>query len=164
MWVGRIGTAVTVTQQEGKERSARLFLDANPECYQLQEYNSQSECYGASTMEHAHLWAKWPKTGAEAGYHPVACHLIDVAACFSGIWPALGPLYRKWICDRLQLCEDSAQKTLCYWIGLHDIGKISPAFQMLVPAAAAQVKGAGFTYPRRKLLAGTRIPHSGMCQ
>jgi len=113
--------------------------------------------------DHGKLWAKWPKSRSETGFHPVACHLIDVATCFQAIWPALGPAYRQWLCDRLWLSDRAARNTLSYWVGLHDIGKISPAFQMLVPAATAQVKAAGFTYPRQ-LPKGTRIPHSLVSQ
>ena len=111
---------------------------------------------------HACLWAKWSKPPSPSAYHPVACHLIDVASCFSAMWPALGTRLQEWICSRLALQPAAARRTLSYWIGLHDIGKISPAFQMLVPEARQQVTDAGYRYPSRRPVSS--LPHSLISQ
>jgi CRISPR-associated endonuclease/helicase Cas3 len=76
------------------------------------------------------LWAKWPRRRAERDYHPVICHLIDVASVAYALWSyALTPLQCARIADELRLTETAARHWVAFWAGLHDLGKVSPAFQ-----------------------------------
>lgn len=81
------------------------------------------------------LWGK--KQGLKDGPYPVACHLLDTSAIFLELWErTFSSATQHRIAQALQLPEQSAARELAYWAGLHDIGKISPAFQD--PAHAAE--------------------------
>jgi len=77
-----------------------------------------------------HFWAKlgneiWPNS-----YHPVLCHLIDVAAVASALWEGVfRSRFRAWFAQRLQLDQVSCKRWLAFWSAAHDIGKVSPCFQ-----------------------------------
>jgi hypothetical protein len=59
------------------------------------------------------FWAKlgnetWPEK-----YHPVICHLIDVAAVTQNLWDAVfRPQFRKWLAGRLGLDETPRNTSL----------------------------------------------------
>ncbi len=82
----------------------------------------------------ADLWAK--KTLAamaeEQGptFHPLICHLMDVASVTEWLWQSvLERQLKNEISAGLGLREDQVGKWLAFWAGLHDPGKASPAFQ-----------------------------------
>ena len=75
----------------------------------------------------------WAKLGDEvypSHYHPVVCHLIDVAQVARGIWDRVlrGPLKDR-ISRAFGVERESCGRWLTFWISAHDIGKISPEFQ-----------------------------------
>ena len=76
------------------------------------------------------LWGK--HRGLPAPY-PVICHLIDTAALAGALWD-------EWV-DGLAVLRagagserlgDEFRKFVCFWAGLHDLGKVSPSFQAMV--------------------------------
>ncbi|WP_246445194.1 CRISPR-associated helicase Cas3' [Actinomadura kijaniata] len=78
----------------------------------------------------ARLWGK--HAGLPAPY-PAVCHLVDTAAVAGALWdawvdglPALqsGPFSK--------ISREEARSLICFWAGLHDLGKVSPSFQALV--------------------------------
>ncbi|MBT2207272.1 CRISPR-associated helicase Cas3' [Actinomadura sp. NEAU-AAG7] len=79
----------------------------------------------------ARLWGK--EKGLLAPY-PVICHLIDTAAIAGALWDA-------WV-EGIAVLRDGAgtevpsdsemRKLVCFWAGLHDLGKVSPSFQVSV--------------------------------
>jgi hypothetical protein len=81
-------------------------------------------------MNHDSLIVFWAKLGKETWpekYHPVICHLIDVAAVTANLWDqVIRTRLRQWVSDRLGLDEQSCGRWLAFWIGAHDIGKVSP--------------------------------------
>ena len=77
-----------------------------------------------------HLWAKWPRTAAERRYHPVICHLVDVASVAYLMWTrTLTSRQRARVAAELACSERDARRWVAFWAGLHDLGKASPAFQ-----------------------------------
>lgn len=91
------------------------------------------------------LWAKWPKGKARITFHPVLCHLIDVAVVTRLLWhEVLSPAARRSIAESLGLPEAQAATWIAFWAGLHDIGKVAPTFQLQVKAAHPQLRAAGF--------------------
>jgi CRISPR-associated endonuclease/helicase Cas3 len=82
------------------------------------------------------LWGKLgPSASAPAPtpYHPLLCHLIDVAAVAEAMWDAVLPLSgRRWLAAALGLDgqEDGARAWVSAIAGLHDLGKACPAFQL----------------------------------
>jgi CRISPR-associated endonuclease/helicase Cas3 len=97
------------------------------------------------------FWAKlgyktWPEE-----YHPVICHLIDVAAVTQNLWDAVfRPQFREWLAKRLELDEDSCGRWLAFWSGAHDIGKVAPCFQdrndQRTNALNKRLQDAGFLF------------------
>jgi CRISPR-associated endonuclease/helicase Cas3 len=87
------------------------------------------------------LWAKlgnetWPDI-----YHPLICHLIDVAHVTRGLWDhVFRPRVKAWVARRLKVSEGDAGKWLAFWAGAHDIGKACPGFQVLGDNRTARLK------------------------
>ncbi|SNS72279.1 CRISPR-associated helicase/endonuclease Cas3 [Actinomadura mexicana] len=78
----------------------------------------------------ARLWGK--HQGLPTPY-PVICHLIDTAAIAGALWDAwAGGFAVLRDIDRSGLAGTSFRSLVCFWAGLHDLGKISPSFQAVV--------------------------------
>src|SRR5262249_49072623 len=97
------------------------------------------------------LWAKlgdatWPEE-----FHPVLCHLVDVAAVALRLWDCVfRPRFRGWIAGRLGLDEGDCRRWLAFWAGAHDIGKVAACFQDRNDARTRALKerlcAAGFPF------------------
>ena len=77
------------------------------------------------------LWAKW-KVSADhrSSYHPLLCHMIDVAAVMKEMWEkVLSSAWKKWVAESMELDLNDAQYWLMFFAGAHDLGKASPGFQ-----------------------------------
>jgi len=92
------------------------------------------------------FWAKLPRPKEEfppTKFHPVLCHMIDVAAVAEALWDEVLP---SDVCARfaanLRLEVDSARAWTAFLAGLHDLGKICPKFQF-VDAAEVLFKSEG---------------------
>ncbi|MGI8554187.1 MAG: CRISPR-associated helicase Cas3' [Dehalococcoidia bacterium] len=83
------------------------------------------------------FWAKLPRReDASQGFHPLICHMIDVAAVAELMWDeVLSQAARKRLAATLGLEESAARGWITFLAGLHDTGKCSPAFA-LRPGAA----------------------------
>jgi CRISPR-associated endonuclease/helicase Cas3 len=93
------------------------------------------------------LWAKKDKDGR---YHPLICHLIDVAQVAQALWDeVLTDSIRSHYCSLLDLPPGQARTILSFWVGLHDIGKATPAFQGGDKAAQERLSVLGLKFPRR---------------
>jgi CRISPR-associated endonuclease/helicase Cas3 len=98
------------------------------------------------------FWAKlgvatWPEH-----YHPVVCHLIDVAAVARHMWVgAFRSRFRISVAENLSLDEDACGRWLAFWCGAHDIGKVAYCFQNRNDARTASLKerlrADGFALP-----------------
>ncbi len=99
------------------------------------------------------FWAKlgqetWPET-----YHPVICHLIDVAAVTAKLWEqVIRSQIRAWLSNRLALDQNACGCWLAFWAGAHDIGKVSPNFQS---------QGKTTELKRRLTASGYNFAHTG---
>jgi CRISPR-associated endonuclease/helicase Cas3 len=109
------------------------------------------------------LWAKlgnetWPEK-----YHPLICHLIDVAYVTRGLWDhVFRPRVKAWVTIRLNLSsEDEAGAWLAFWAGAHDIGKACAGFQDQGDHRTAQLKDKLPTLPWVGL-AGKTPPHGDL--
>lgn len=78
------------------------------------------------------LWAKTDRGAPDCSYHPLLCHMLDVAAVAGLIWDHhLTATLRK----RLECAigAKDARSLIAFVTGAHDIGKACPAFQWKVP-------------------------------
>jgi CRISPR-associated endonuclease/helicase Cas3 len=81
------------------------------------------------------FWAKLRRTNDPTPYHPLICHMADVAATTLAMWDSvLSPAARGHFAETLALGKARARLWVAFLGGLHDLGKASPAFQ-LRPAA-----------------------------
>lgn len=88
---------------------------------------------GAVTPDYLTFWGKArPGEGPGPAWHPVAYHLLDVAACAEAILRAR-PLARSRAAELLALDPVDAERLLVTLVGLHDIGKFAPGFQAKAP-------------------------------
>ena len=84
-------------------------------------------------------------------YHPLVCHMLDVAAVARSVWTdGLGEGTRRLLTEGLGLeSGDAAQRWIAFLAGAHDVGKAAPLFQSLDPGAAKRLDG--LTIPERNL-------------
>ncbi|MEU4093013.1 CRISPR-associated endonuclease Cas3'' [Streptomyces sp. NPDC026673] len=76
----------------------------------------------------------WGKSRGLPGSYPVVCHLLDTAAVAGALWDVtLTDEARDRVASQLGASVTACRQWLCLWAGLHDIGKISPPFQAMVP-------------------------------
>ncbi|HUS69611.1 MAG TPA: CRISPR-associated helicase Cas3' [Anaerolineae bacterium] len=96
---------------------------------------------------HHLLWAKKEENGR---YHPLICHLIDVAEVAQALWDeVLTDSIRAHYCSLLDLPPEQARALLSLWVGLHDLGKATPVFQGGDRAALERLSGFGLKFPTR---------------
>lgn len=83
----------------------------------------------------------WGKEKGLPGPYPVVCHMLDAAAVFGALWDdLLGADLRSRIALALGLSEVEARSVVAFWAGLHDVGKISPPFQVKVAEAFSKLR------------------------
>ncbi|MET9796267.1 CRISPR-associated helicase Cas3' [Nocardiopsis alba] len=79
------------------------------------------------SFPNARIWGK--SQGLPVSY-PLICHLSDVAAVAGALWDILlDENAQERISHRLGLSRPSCRALVCFWAGLHDLGKITPLFQ-----------------------------------
>jgi len=92
------------------------------------------------------LWAKTDRSGTHPdAWHPLICHMIDVAAVARAMWrEVLTPALRERITMGLGLPNEAAAEAwVTYLASLHDIGKASPAFQSKYSQARPRLTATG---------------------
>src|SRR5438132_2016283 len=82
----------------------------------------------------------WAKTthdkndkGLQNAYHPLICHLIDVANTAKAIWDQVLPKITKERLARSFCLENDHERAgtlIAFLAGLHDLGKCSPPFTL----------------------------------
>ena len=97
----------------------------------------------------AHLALLWGKLGPKEAnprpYHPLICHMLDVAAVAEVMWrEVLAPATRRRLAEALGLPEEEAGKWIAFFAGLHDLGKASPGFALQDREAAARLRACGY--------------------
>lgn len=92
------------------------------------------------------LWAKLDKS--QEHRHALLYHLIDVAQTGIALWENLGESLQNHISSLLNLDPQSAGRLIAFWLGLHDLGKASPAFQRKHLPSITILEEAGLSFPR----------------
>jgi CRISPR-associated endonuclease/helicase Cas3 len=93
-----------------------------------------------------HLAAKFRTDGKGAArYHPLACHLADVAAVALALWDECLPTgTKRQLSAGLGLPEGEARQWVAFLAGLHDLGKASRPWQAKYdPDHATRLAGTG---------------------
>jgi len=92
------------------------------------------------------FWAK--KNVNPETLYPLLYHMMDVAAVTSEMWEtSLHAATRRFCCDQLKATEQQSKFIISFFAGLHDIGKLVPAFQKQSESTQQQLKRAGFDFP-----------------
>ncbi len=97
------------------------------------------------------LFAFWGKYAGDYGlYHPLLCHMIDVAEATGALWKScLGAGMRASISSSLDCSDEAAHRTIMFWAALHDLGKASPAFQRRCASAVPHLESQGLSFRRQ---------------
>lgn len=116
------------------------------------------------------LWHLWAKSSDDEGrWLSIPQHMIDsaeVAALLWNDWLALG--VKEWLCGETGLLHDEAGKLVSWLAGIHDVGKIDPAFIGQLDKQRDQswlvdrARDAGLTFPTQET--SDRIPHSHLSE
>ena len=88
-------------------------------------------------------WGKLASAEESSSYHPLLCHMVDVAMVTREMWQySFSPSQRGGLSIALGLGhdQDSAGLWCAFLAGLHDLGKASPAFQLQVERVRAKVE------------------------
>lgn len=120
-----------------------------------------------SEMLHVSIWAKTPRfvqlAPNEPDWHPLVCHLIDVAMVGRHLWDHLTPrIVKKQVQETLGLeNEREAGKWVAFFIGLHDIGKATPGFALKWEDGRERLLDAGYRPQgrRRGFARRSSVPH-----
>ncbi len=100
----------------------------------------------ADSLESEAMFACWGKLASadeSSSYHPLLCHMVDVAMVTREMWHySLSPSQRGGLSIALGLGhdQDSAGLWCAFLAGLHDLGKASPAFQLQVERVRTKVE------------------------
>ena len=99
-------------------------------------------------MADSRYWQLWGKTGPEGTWHPLLCHLLDVAAVASRLLESQvsRPVLRR-MARNLGLSEESFTKWVLFLVALHDLGKATPDFQRKRKESVAMLRSLGFAFP-----------------
>ncbi len=102
----------------------------------------------------------WGKTGVEATeYHPALFHMLDaghVAQVLLG--PDASPRWRSVLALTLGIETRQTSEVVPWLVAMHDIGKVSAAFQAQDPGQAARLLASGFDLGR----CGLSLPHTAV--
>ncbi|MFD0883241.1 CRISPR-associated helicase Cas3' [Streptosporangium algeriense] len=99
----------------------------------------------------------WGKREGLPGPYPVICHLIDTAAVAGVLWDVWAPGLAVLQPDVLgQRVAAQMRRLVCFWAGLHDVGKVSPSFQALVDDLYQALIAEASEYGQDKAVAGLR--------
>ena len=88
-------------------------------------------------------WGKLASADESSSYHPLLCHMVDVAMVTREMWQySLSPSQRGGLSIGLGFGhdQDSAGLWCAFLAGLHDLGKASPAFQLQVERVRTMVE------------------------
>ncbi|MFF2651705.1 CRISPR-associated helicase Cas3' [Streptomyces sp. NPDC058045] len=86
----------------------------------------------------------WGKSRGLTRPYPLVCHLLDTAVVAGALWDVtLTDGTRERLARQSGASVDVCRQWLCLWAGLHDLGKISPPFQAMVPDAYKSVTQDG---------------------
>lgn len=91
------------------------------------------------------FWGKAERNGP--GWHPVICHMLDVGIMAREILSLQPTAFRQRLASLFDVDETKALNVLAFVAALHDIGKISPGFQMKREDLCAHLEGRGFKFP-----------------
>lgn len=93
------------------------------------------------------LWGKSDRDKRDGVWHPLICHMVDVAACAARILEREPQRSRDLYAQDLGFSEyEVARGWLLLFIALHDVGKASPSFQSMWPPGATRTREAGLTW------------------
>jgi len=74
------------------------------------------------------LWGKWRD---DTHYHPLVCHMVDVAQVARRMWTdIISRAAREAIAQAFGMSKTSVEPLVALIAALHDLGKASPAFQL----------------------------------
>jgi len=120
---------------------------------------SETQIVGASPISPWLLWAKWEGGRTPPSYHPLLCHMLDVAVVTQLLWDGVvSPTLRQRWSVALGLDQVATGRWIMFWAGLHDLGKASPAFQLKRTDALfrEQLAAVGLRVPT---VYDTKVPH-----
>ncbi len=90
------------------------------------------------------FWGKAEKNGP--GWHPAVCHMLDTGIVAREILKLQPPAFRLRFTSCFDLDETDALNAISLIASLHDIGKISPGFQIKREELCGHLKTRGFSF------------------
>lgn len=114
------------------------------------------------SMLHPSIWAKTARgvtlAAHEPAWHPLICHMLDVAMVALRLWQyLLPPVVKEQMRSALGVPTlEDAGRWIAFFAGLHDLGKASPGFAFQRPEGTERLQAEGLK-PGKST---TKSPHA----
>lgn len=141
-WVRGWGSDVEVLAPEEMREEVIAHIRRCTKMYDLSENRTGAE---------NRLLLLWGKTTANPNvYHPALFHMLDVAHVAQQLLSSRAtPRWRQVLARTLNTDANTLHEWLPYLIALHDIGKLSPPFQVQNTPQQTRLASEGFDFGRR---------------
>jgi CRISPR-associated endonuclease/helicase Cas3 len=155
-WIRGWGADVEVVKPTGLRASLTRHTRLLAKVYGVQTPQSNS-----SQEQMLHCWGKTGK--ATHDFHPALFHMLDVGHIAQLLLrPPVSSRWRRVLAAALNTEPDTLGVWLPYVIAMHDIGKISAAFQSQIESQYERLKAEGF--PFQGWHGGLKVHHSQVGQ
>ncbi|EMY78151.1 CRISPR-associated helicase Cas3 [Leptospira weilii serovar Ranarum str. ICFT] len=104
-----------------------------------------------NSFPHLQLWGKAARRDA-SDWHPLAYHMLDVAAVAEEVLEREPERTRQLYAEDYCLSWEDAKRWILFFVGLHDLGKATPAFQYKVEERLPQLEKINLTIGKNTLL------------
>lgn len=153
-WVRGWGADCEVVEPEG------LREELMREAKRLARVYKISQEQDGNQNQLLRLWGKTRKGSTNyEDFHPVVFHMLDVGNIARGLLSDdTSPRWRHALANAFNIDVKTLSNWLPYFVALHDIGKVSAAFQALNKQQLMRLKGEGFEFEP------IDIPHSHISQ
>lgn len=98
------------------------------------------------------LWGKADNENGNLTWHPLAYHMLDVAAVAEEVLNREPERTRQLYAEDYGLQWEEAKGWILFFVAMHDIGKATPAFQYKIKELLANLKPINLTLSNRTLI------------
>jgi len=138
-WIRGWGADVEVLKPDELQQQIMLDLKRNMQNYHLSISRDNID---------DRLLQLWGKTQGDL-FHPALYHMLDVGHIAQWLLSErASPRWRRVLSRALNAQPETLREWLPHVIALHDLGKLSPLFQMLNRAQLKRLRNGGFLFPK----------------
>ncbi|MBU1661324.1 MAG: CRISPR-associated helicase Cas3', partial [Chloroflexi bacterium] len=148
-WIRGWGADVEVLEPEGLRNALEREAVKMTRLYGMADRNYEQD---PMTSKLLRLWGKTERNNPDPeAFHPALFHMLDVGNVARELLSEkASPRWRKVMADVLGADADTLADWLPWLVALHDVGKISAAFQQANDTQRKRLEKEGFTFGNRQ--------------